>query len=90
METKGKEEAKGIVGGYKRPVFTRNDVSRGVGEDGSNEICTGKHTEADDSNKTRTETHAKGRPTPILGEDLTMTFARDLEGENGNNRTLNG
>ena len=70
VETKGKEEAKGIVSGYKRPVFTRyheegtdphrklptrNGVFRGDEEDASTKTLTGTlHGEEDNSTKTHT------------------------------------
>ena len=78
------EEAKGFVGGYKRPVSTRNDVARGDGEDGSNEIGTGRHTEAEGSSKTHTKPQAGDQPTPPTEKDLTRTQAEDLkEKDNG-------
>ena len=77
VETKGKEKAKGIVNGYKRPVFTRSyeegtdshrklhtrdDVFRGDEEDASTKNLTRTlHGEEDNSTKTHTGVLARDR-----------------------------
>ena len=77
------EEAKGIAGGYKRPVSTKNDVARGDEQGGSNKIGTGRHTEAEDGSKTRTKTQSGGQPTSPQSHSSSPMSPRLLQALQG-------
>ena len=106
VETKGKEEAKGIVSRYKRPVFTRyqeegtdphrkrptrNGVFRGDKEDASIETLTGTlQGKVDNSTKNHTGVLTRNRDR-MDASTKTLTEGNDNTKDlTGTLKTLNG